>query len=151
MGKKRSSLSPREGVVDGVFPLEEEAEDFAGRRRHFMITCHPTPVGYTVRAVEEAEGDSGYEFRAYSETTSGAALCRVREKMYRGLATRHLGGCAGNYHLTHDIVRGRITWSGEPGVGLVVVGQPLSLDELGSLLATYEGWNVELRLINPLS
>ncbi len=113
--------------VDDDFPLREEVEDFGGRRRRFVITCHTTPVGFTLRAEEEGAQGDGYVFGAYSETTTGAALWRLREKMYRALATRHITGAEGEYHATHDVVRGRITWDSEQGVALLVVdGIPLN-------------------------
>ena len=35
------------------FPMHEEFEDFSGRRRPFVITCHEGGLGFTVRASEE--------------------------------------------------------------------------------------------------
>jgi hypothetical protein len=136
-------------VVD-PFPLRDEVEDFSGRRRCFEITCHRTPVGFSLRAAEIGASDAGYEFRAYSETTPSAALGRLRNKMYRELATRHLAGSSGDYHMTHDKLRGRITWDSENGVALVVDGVALSLEEFASLLGSYEGWNFELRITDSL-
>ena len=70
------------------FPIHETAEDFSGRQRSFVIQCHEGDLGYTVRASEEGTDGLGYEFAAYSETSPYSALGRVREKMYRRLATR---------------------------------------------------------------
>jgi len=141
---------PSSHDVDGVFPLRDEIEDFAGKQRRFLITCYSTPVGYTVRAEEEGTDGCGYEFRSYSETTPSAALGRVREKMRRALATRHITAGPGGYEMTHDMVRGRITWDSEQDVGLVVDGILLNLEQFGSILGSHEGWGFELRLVDPL-
>ncbi len=133
------------------FPMEEEVEDFAGRLRTFVITCDETGLGFTVRAREKEEGVvGGYEFAAYSETTPYNALGRLRQKMYTALATRHISGSPGHYRMLHDRVRGRIAWDETMGTALVVDGILMSLEDLGSLLATHEGWEFELTLIDSL-
>jgi hypothetical protein len=66
--------------------MREEVEDYAGRKRSFVISCHEGGLGFTVRATEEGRGGMGYEFAAYSETSPYSALGRVRQKMHRGLA-----------------------------------------------------------------
>lgn len=37
---------------DADFPMREEVEDYAGKTRAFVITCHETGLGFTVRAVD---------------------------------------------------------------------------------------------------
>jgi hypothetical protein len=76
------------------FPMRGEVEDYAGRTRPFVITCHKGDLGFTVRASEEGRGNTGYEFAAYSETSPYSALGRVREKMHavwqHGTSQAHL-------------------------------------------------------------
>jgi len=36
---------------EGDFPMWEEVEDYAGKARAFVITCHEAGLGFTVRAV----------------------------------------------------------------------------------------------------
>jgi hypothetical protein len=103
-----------------------------------------------VRAEEEGDDGVGYEFGAYSETTPSAALGRLREKLYRGLATRHIAGVQGDYRMTHDKLRGRITWDSEHGLVLVVDGIPLSLDDFSSILASHEGWDFVMQITDSL-
>jgi hypothetical protein len=74
-----------------------------------VITCHEGGLGYTVRASEEGTEHLGYEFAAFSETSRYSALGRVgrvREKAYRGLATRRVTSASGSYQMLHDEVRG---------------------------------------------
>ncbi len=132
------------------FPMREEVEDHAGRARAFVISCHEGGLGFTVRAEEEGVRGPGYEFAAYSETSPYNALGRLRQKMCRGLATRHISGQRGDYHMLHDTLSGRITSDGEGGVVLVVDGVPLSIDDLSSILATHEGWGFEMKILDPL-
>lgn len=132
------------------FPLREEVEDFSGKARTFVISCHESALGFTVQAEEPEVEGAGYEFCAYSETSPYSALGRLRHKMYRALATRHITGSAGNYRMLHDSLSGRITSDGEGGILLVVDGIPLSIDELESILASHEGWNFELQITDAL-
>jgi hypothetical protein len=135
---------------DADFPMREEVEDYAGKARTFVITCHETGLGFTVRAVEEGRRGAGYEFAAYSETSPYSAIGRLRQKMYRGLATRHITGSPGGYRMLHDRLSGRITSDGEGGVVLVVDGVPLGIDDLASILASHEGWGFELGIVDAL-
>jgi len=132
------------------FPMREEVEDYAGRKRYFVITCYEGGLGFTVRATEEHRGGMGYEFAAYSETSPYSALGRVRQKMYRGLATRHVTGSPGDYQMMHDQLSGRITVDREAGVLLVVDGVPLTIEDLAEILSSHEGWGFELKIVDAL-
>lgn len=135
---------------DADFPMREEVEDYAGKARVFVITCHETGLGFTVRAEEEGSRGPGYEFAAHSETSPYSALGRLRQKMCRGLATRHITGSPGTYRMLHDRLSGRITSDGDGGVVLVVDGTPLGIDDLASILASYEGWGFEMQIVDAL-
>lgn len=132
------------------FPIREEVEDFAGRERAFVISCHEGDLGFTVRATEEGRRGGGYEFAAFSETSPYSALGRLRDKMHRGLATRHITGSPGDYQMTHDHLRGRISSDRNAGVLLVVDGIRLAMDDLAKILSTHEGWAFELRIVDAL-
>jgi hypothetical protein len=143
-------VNPKAGDWQADFPIREEFEDFAGRRRTFVITCHEGGLGFTVQASEEDAQQLGYKFASYSETSPYSALGRVREKTRRGLATRHITGAPGDYRMLHDSLRGRITSDGDGGVVLVVDGIPLGIDDLESFLRTHEGWEFEVRILDAL-
>lgn len=132
------------------FPIEEEVEDHRGRTRLFLITCHEGPLGFTVRAQEKAAQGAGYEFAAYSETSPYNALGRLRQKMYRGLATRHITRSTHGYRMLHDKLSGRIASDGNGGALVVVDGIALSIDELAHILISHEGWNFDLKVIDSL-
>ena len=142
-------MNPRITNWKQDFPIHEEAEDFAGRKRSFVIDCHEGPLGYTVRASEAGKERLGYEFASYSETSPYAALGRVRDKMARGLATRHLSSAKGPRGMLHDSLEGRIT-SRAGEVVVVVDGIPLDIEDLARFLAAREGWGFHLRITDPL-
>jgi len=131
------------------FPIQEEVEDFTGRKRSFVIDCHERPLGYTVRASEAGKETLGYQFASYSETSPYAALGRVRDKMARGLATRHLSSAKGPREMLHDSLEGRIA-SDDGAVALIVDGVALEIEDLERMLAAREGWGFELRITDPL-
>ena len=135
---------------DADFPMREEVEDHAGRRRSFVINCHEGGLGFTVRAEEEGRPGAGYQFAAYSETSPYSALGRLRQKMCRGLATRHVTGSPGAYRMLHDKLSGRITSDGKGGVVLVVYGIALGIEDLASILGSDEGWGFELQIVDAL-
>jgi hypothetical protein len=132
------------------FPIEEEVEDHAGKTRRFLITCHQGPLGFTVRAQEEEAQGTGYEFAAYSETSPYNALGRLRQKMYRGLATRHITKSLHGYRMMHDKLSGRIASDGNGGALVVVDGIPLSIDDLAHILISHEGWSFDLTIMDSL-
>ena len=132
------------------FPIEEEVEDHAGRTRRFLITCHEGPLGFTVRAHEQEAQGTGYEFAAYSETSPYNALGRLRQKMYRGLAKRHITRSLHGYRMLHDKLSGRIASDGNGGALVVVDGIPLSIDDLAHILISHEGWSFDLTIIDSL-
>ena len=132
------------------FPIREDVEDYAWRMRVFVVNCHEGGLGFTVRAEEEGRHGDGYEFAAYSAASPYSALYRVRQKMRRGLATRHLAGLRAAYHMLHDRLSGRVTSDGKGGVLLVVDGIPLRIENLASILGTHEGWGFELHIGDAL-
>ena len=132
------------------FPMREEVEDHAGRTRVFVINCHEGGLGWTVRAQEEGRRGAGYEFAAYSETSPYSALGRLRQKMYRGVATRHISGSPGAYQMLHDKLSGRIMSDGNGGVVLIVDGLAVEAENLASMLLTHEGWSFDLQITDGL-
>ena len=132
------------------FPIHEKVEDFSGRQRSFVIHCQEGQLGYTVRASEEDADGLGYEFAAYSETSPYSALGRVRQKMSRGLATRHITDAHGTKEMLHDTLKGRITSNGTGGVVLVVDGIALGIEDIELFVTSREGWEFEMRIVDAL-
>jgi hypothetical protein len=133
-----------------TFPIHDEVEDCCGTTRRFCISCYPAGLGYTLMAAEEGAIDQGYQFRAYSETSPSSALFRIREKMRRVLSRRDLSMSSALPELLHDRMRGRITSCDEGDVLLVVDGRAVDMGDLARILASYEGWEFELRIRDAL-
>ena len=135
-----------QNVPSRDFPLHESVEDAFGNLRSFIITCDDLPLGYVVRATEEGKDGLGYEFSSFSETSPYNALWALRQTMYRALATRHITKQDNRYRMMHDSIQGRITWSQEKGLVLVVDGISLDMDDLAGILETHEGWQFRLQI-----
>jgi hypothetical protein len=125
------------------FPTMEEFVDFAGRTRKFNLEQFPVPSGYGVCAAEEAEGDDGYVFRAFSTVDPFHALGDLRRRIRKLLSVRHLLERDGELSLTHDRLRGRVAYG-----GVVVDGIFLTFDQLAKLMQTYEGFQFDLKIVD---
>lgn len=131
------------------FPIRETVEDAFGNERAFLITYHPAGLGYMVVAQEEGKEGLGYEFSALSETSPYHALGKLREKLYRSLAMRHITRRGSQYIPMHNTLRGRITWSPDEGLVLVVDGIVLTLEDLRTILEMHESWQFRLEIVDP--
>lgn len=132
------------------FPMRETFVDFAGQERVFDITLRDVQLGYLVEADEVGKGYLGYQFATFSATSPYLALGDLRVKMRRALSTRHLKQSPEGHSLpAHDTLRGRITGDRDAeGPIFVVDGVPLSLEEFGRLVQTYEGWQFSFRFVD---
>jgi hypothetical protein len=138
---------PTAGGPEKDFPLRDTWEDFAGKTRTFEINYDPVPTGFSVQAVEVGKKRRGYEFSSFDPNDPYLALGRVRGKIRRALATRYLKK---NGTLTHNDVRGRITYfEEEDNAGLVIDGKPITTEEFTTILRSHEGWDFELRFVEP--
>lgn len=129
---------------DHDFPIREAYSHYSGQARQFVISYFRTGLGYSVQAVEEGKDGAGYFFREFDPTSPYIALGRIRERIREALATRHIEEYGpGIFQATHQTIRGRIS-SGEGEVGFVIDGQFLTLQQVGQMLATFEGFEFQL-------
>jgi hypothetical protein len=126
------------------FPAKEEFVDFAGHTRTFTLQHYLVPGGYGVTAAEDVAGDDGYVFRAFSVTDAFHALGDLRKRIPKLLSIRHLFERHGRLSLTHDRLRGRVSYG-----GVVVDGIFLAFDQLAGLLQTYEGFQFDFKIVDP--
>lgn len=130
--------------------MNESCTDYAGRTRQFVTRLEETPGGLCAEAVEAGKED-GYRFKVVVPSgATGQALWELRQKMHRILNIRHIerNEETKTWLMTHDVVRGRITWGGESeGPKLVVDGKALPWEEVGRMMAVYEGFEFELRIV----
>ena len=84
-------------------------------------------------------------FRLQTLTLHSGKSARIRA----GLATRYLSAGEPEPRLSHDLLRGHIGWDRTADSPVLVVdGRPLSMIDLERILGTYEGWRVELRIVD---
>lgn len=126
------------------FPLQQEAEDFAGRIRTFTVDCIELPMGYTVLAVENDTDYMGYLFESFSESSPYSALGKIRGKMRKALATRHITKSDYGYNMMHDELKGRITCDAQGEPALIIDGIHLSLNQLGQFFSSHERFEFSL-------
>ena len=62
-----------ENDPDRDFPMKEEFQDFAGKKREFEFTYHDVGLGYTVQAEEFGKDGLGYLFSAFSSGSPNLA------------------------------------------------------------------------------
>ena len=99
-------------------------------------------------ATEVTDDDFGYRFEGFSPSNPYLALGEVA-RIRAGLATRYLSAGEPEPRLSHDLLRGHIGWDRTADSPVLVVdGRPLSMIDLERILGTYEGWRVELRIVD---
>jgi hypothetical protein len=136
-------------VPDDI-PESEAFVDCSGKRRKFSLQCLQVPTGWAVIANEVTDNDFGYRFEGFSPSNPYLALGQARAKIRAGLATRYLRAAESEPTLSHDILRGHIDWDRTTDSPVLVVdGRPLSMIDLERILGGYEGWRVELRIVDP--
>ena len=141
-GDPESSRDP-----DDVFPFRDDFCDCCGQRRWFVISMDRVQLGYSISATEEGtENEDGYYFREFDASSPYLALGRLRGRIQRALATRHLEERSpGDFLPLHDTLRGRISYSREEdGVAFVIDGRSLTLSQFTKIVDMYEGWQFRL-------
>jgi hypothetical protein len=116
----------------------------------FSLECHHVPTGWVAIATEVSDNNFGYRFEGVSPSNPYLALGQVRAKVRAGPATRYLSAAEPEPSLSHDIFRGHIDWDRTTDSPVLVVdGRPLSMSDLQRIFGRYEGWRVELRIVDP--
>jgi hypothetical protein len=131
-------------------PVEVVGGD--GRRHVLRYRLWRAPTGVSVRLVEEGgAADDGFEFAVLGD--HDADVDELTERV-RAQAEAEIGRCClepapqgAGWRLTGEEVAGRLIADLEGGpVQVVVDGRTLSWDELGEVLASYEGWRFRLAI-----
>jgi hypothetical protein len=129
---------------DNDFPFRQAFIDYSGQPRHFVISYFHASLGFGVQAEEEGKEGQGYYFREFDATSPYLALGRLRGRIRKALATRHLEQPEpGNFQAAHQTVRGRISYS-EGEVAFVIDGQLLTLQQFAKMVETFEGFEFRL-------
>ena len=129
---------------DKDFPIRQAFTDCSGQDRYFVISYFRPTLGFGVQAEEEGKNGQGFYFREFDATSPYLALGRLRGRIRKALATRHIEQREpGNFQATHQTVRGRISYS-DGEVAFVIDGQLLTLRQFGKMVETFEGFEFRL-------
>lgn len=129
---------------DKDFPFRQTFTDCAGQARHFVISCFPASLGFGVQAEEEGKDGQGFVFREFDATSPYLALGRLRGRIEKALATRHIEQREpGNFQATHQTLRGRVSYS-DGQVAFVIDGQLLTLRQFAKMVETFEGFEFRM-------
>jgi len=128
----------------------------ADGRRHVMryrIWRAPTGIVVQVREDSVAHGE-GFEFGVLGDHRAevGPLVAAVHERAQAEIGRRYLEPGLGGvgWRLAGDEVAGRLEWNPQGGPHRVVVdGRPLSWQELGEALESFEGWRFRLVIEEP--
>lgn len=147
-------------IVDyDKFEREIVFKDCDNVEHNFHIIKRINPMGIAWEAVEFLDGDEiGYLFQVNQDFRDdpNETLEILYKKIEKGLSRkfvekRILNGI--EYHiLKDDKAEGRIEWDEMYGGNipkLIIDGEEYSLDQLGKMMMSYEGWNFKLEIIEP--
>ncbi len=128
---------------DKDFPIRQAFTDCSGQTRHFVIKYFRASLGFGVQAEEEGKDGQGFVFREFDAASPYLALGRLRGRIEKALATRHIEQREpGNFQATHRTVRGRISYS-DGEVAFVIDGELLTLQQFGKMAETFEGFEFQ--------
>jgi hypothetical protein len=127
-------------------------ESFENRRFDpiVMSDCAGAVVAMDAFEVERGR-PAGYQFQTVddSDVELISLLGRLIERMRRRLSVKNLVQSDQRLEIADQTVRGRIEWNeskDERMPLLVIDGQDVSLEDLGRMLVTFEGWQFRMEI-----
>lgn len=128
-------------------------KDVDGKRHTFHVQSRLAPTGHVVEAFEVRDGaPAGYRFAVLGDFEADAMslFALVYDRMRRALATKQVHRGEHGWELELDEpVTGRIEADLESDLRLPIVtidGREFGWEQLGHMLMTFEGFNLELRV-----
>lgn len=129
-------------------------KDAYGKKHTFHFETVLVPTGMAIEADERLKVDKGgYKFSILGDfdCDQRSLQSMLVQRIRKALKQKHLEKNEMNksYNLS-DIVRGRIDYDHDiDGPSIVIDGKSFSLDELGRMLMTYEGFQFRLEFNDP--
>jgi len=131
--------------------------DHWGDKHHFKISSFPVGTGLQTEAIEVVDNKNGrepYIFNVLSDFDSDKSYAELmmREKIKRGVNVRYMDLRDGNWEIGDEWeLAGRIDPindfdASSFGLGFVVDGQRITVEELMRMVGPYGGWNFHLKL-----
>jgi len=141
----------------------EEGYDFFIKDRwkkefHFRVSTFPCPTGLISEAIEVKPDDAeGYMFSILShiDTDIEKAELLLKAKIKKGINTRYLTTRSGRLNIgDKNQLRGRIGYNTdltdtEHENVLIIDGKRITFEQLVIMLRGFEGWQFDLKLIDP--
>jgi hypothetical protein len=133
-----------------------QVQDAEGNIHVFEIDKQIFALGIKWVAYETRDGDvEGYQFVFYAKFGDDPVTClqKLYSKINKGLSKIYVkqeelhGQTA--YSLPYDKINGRIEWDDEHNgeiPKIVIDGKTYSWHEVGRMLTSYEGWNLEIKI-----
>jgi hypothetical protein len=132
-------------------------KDADGQAHTFHVQSRLAPTGLVVEAFEVEDGQPcGHRFAALGNFEAGAIslFALVYEKIRKALARKQIRRGEFGWQLELDqLVTGRIEHDPESDLRLPIVtidGREFRWEQLGHMLMTFEGFNLELRVRNSI-
>jgi hypothetical protein len=131
-------------------------KDSDGKPHEFHFTTRLLPNGISIQALEIQKGSPrGYQFQVMGPPEGDvlAIFGQLFERIRNGLSQKHLEKTKHGMLITDsNVVRGRIEWDDDTGGEiplLIIDGKPITWEQLGRMLMTYEGFNFKLEIFDP--
>lgn len=130
-------------------------KDVDGKPHEFHFTTRLLPHGIYMEALEIQEGiPEGYQFGVIGplEDDVMSIFGRLFERIRNALSQKHVEKTEHGMQITQgNVVRGRITWDDETDGEiplLIIDGKPITWEQLGRMLMTYEEFNFKLEIFD---
>lgn len=136
------------GVQAESYPETVSIRDGEGEPHVFYLKKRLDPEGILMEAVEKGTGHCEFEVKGDLHGNQGELLLELFAKIERGLAERFILG----EELASNRLAGTIAYDKDrEEVPLVVVdGKRYKWEEIGQMLARFEGFQLKLEMVDPL-
>ena len=129
--------------------------DADGEAHEFHFTTRILPTGISMEALEiRNEKPEGYEFQVIGPLATDvlALFGQLFERIRKALSLKHLEMTEHGLHIANgDVVRGMIDCDDEnvDRIPLLMIdGKPVTWEQFGRMLMSYEGWNFKLEIFD---
>lgn len=129
-------------------------KDCSGKKHEFHFFTHLVPPGLEIEAREILSSEqAGYEFAVLGPPGCNQVdlILDLYAKIKRGLSKRYLKKSRSGIGIKDRRVVGRIEWD-DTCEGrlprLIIDGLPITWNQFGEMLMTFEGWNLKLDIFD---
>jgi len=133
----------------GDFPEFDVFQDYRGKEVRFIYDLIDAGHLFSLRAREDTKKDYARQFTAYDSQSPVNALIKMRTKIREELNRRYFTEERGNpfKEMNFEYFRGNITYDSENSEAcLVVDGKKMSMRDLEQIIATHEGFQIEIKI-----